>query len=423
MNLTNIILNEEFKKLVYKEIITAQDTNSVLYLGKRISYEMYHDILKKHFIKFYGKKPTQTDNLAFMLLLTYPKKNIEMFQTFTDLKLAFNNISEESDFESNGFTIYDAFGQANCICNENIMNAHIFRNKYSGVTIQLGSVCNKKYGLISKNDPRYKSTCKKIKEHKEKEKERNENKPEGYYENERQYKKQEKEELKLKQIEENIWKKMKKELNKLNKKNIGIFIIKHCLLCCKEGIYKTVEPFICSTCVFTEIKIKKISLNINIKQNKAYDECLLCYEEFININKKTQNLCKKCQQKWCLEKCKMCPEKFLKHKIISDLYCPDCDDNLSKCIDCHRDILKPSQRCYKCEYKFTNNLDLIICKYCKKEVYLKKGETWKKNCTDCYIKLVETKKCIISDCDNTIKVMPSETWRTKCRDCYSTNRK
>ncbi len=344
-----------------------------------------------------------------------------MFQNFTDLKLAFNNISEESDFESHGFQIYDSFSDATCICNEDIMNVHIFRNKYSGMNIQLGSVCNTKYGLISKNDINLKSTCKKIKEHKEKEKERNEGKPEGYYENERQLKKQEKEELKLKKIEENEKKIMEKELNKLNKNNIDSFKIKHCILCNKEGIHKTHEIGICSMCVPSKIKIKKYSLNSYIKKNKAYNDCKSCDEEFVNINKKKQELCINCQQKWCLEKCKMCPEQFLKQKTISDLYCLDCEDNLTKCIDCDRDILKSSQRCYKCqdnyEYKLKYNLYSIICKYCQKEVHVKKGENWKKNCTDCYKKLVVTKNCIMSLCNNIIKVMPDEIWKTKCRQC------
>ena len=138
---TNIILDEEFKKLVYKEIITAQDVNSPFYLSKLRNYQVYHDALKEYFIRFYGKNPTQTDNLAFTILLTYPKECIERLNNFTDLKLAFNNRLEESDFESSGFTIYQGFGEANCICNEKIMNVHIFRNKYSNMNIQWFVCC------------------------------------------------------------------------------------------------------------------------------------------------------------------------------------------------------------------------------------------------------------------------------------------
>jgi len=417
---TNVILNEELKQLVYKEINTAQDINSPFYLSKLTSYEIYHDELKNHFIRLYGKKPTQTDNLAFMLLLTYPKKNIERFKNFTDLKLAFNNRSEESDFESIGFTIFDGFGEANCICNEDIMNVHIFRNKYSGVNIQLGSVCNTRYGLISKNDPYFKSTCKKIKEYKEKEKERVEGKPEGYYENERRVKKQLAEELKLKKIEEKETKKREKELNKLNKKEPGSFKIKNCMLCNKEGIYKITETVICSMCISTEIKSNQNILNYYIRNNKAYSDCVSCELEFVNIKNKSCELCKQCRKIWTFEKCKMCPENFLKQKDINDLYCLDCDSKITNCIDCKRDILEPSNRCYKCEYKFTNNLYSFICNYCEKEEYITEKELWKtklkiKNCKECYKKLIKEINCIL--CNNTFKILPHETWKTKCREC------
>lgn len=408
---TNIILNDELKELAFKEMITAQDINSPFYLNKLTSYEIYHDRLKEHFNKFYGKNPNQTDNLAFILLLTYPKANVERFKNFSDLKLAFNNVREESDFESLGFVVHDGFGEANCICNEDIMNVHIFRNIYSGINIQLGSVCNKRYGLISRNDPNYKSDCKKIKEFKEREKEIRENLPEGYYANERKRIKEEK----LKEKEEKM---RKKEFDKLNKKEPGCFKINNCILCNKEGIYKTIDISICSLCISTNIKSKKQNLNNSIKGNSAYKDCISCEIEFVSIN---NQLCDNCNKMWCLEKCKMCPENFLKHNDINDLYCLDCDSKISNCIDCKRDILKPSIRCHKCEYKFVNNLHSFICDYCKKEEYVSQKDIWKtkmktKNCKDCYRDLVKESNCII--CDNIFKKMPDETWKTKCRDCY-----
>ena len=195
---TNIILDDAFKELLYKTINLTQDPTSMFNLNRLCSYEMYHILLEKHFIKFYGKKPTQTDNLAFILLLTYPKQHIARLNKIDDLKLAFNNRLEESDFIAKGFEINEGFGSGpTCICNENIMYIHIFQNIYSGINIQLGSVCNERYGLINKSDPHYKSNCKKITEYKERAKERNEGKPEGYYENERNDRKREKAEAKL----------------------------------------------------------------------------------------------------------------------------------------------------------------------------------------------------------------------------------
>jgi hypothetical protein len=406
--LTNIVLDDEMKEFIIKESKTAQDIHHQFYLSKQTSYEIYHIPLKKFMMEKYNKKPTQTDNFGFVLALSYPPRMISNFNSVSDFKLSFNNEGEDSDFKPIGYEVRD-YGLETCICNESLMYIHTFQNIHSGINFNIGSVCNKHYGLISKNDPDYKSNEQKFKEHKEKERERKEGLPEGFYENERQLKKEEKLKLKLKKQQE-------KELKKLNKKEPGCFIIKQCILCNKEGIHKIHEIGICSTCVPNVIKMNKINLNIYIKKNSAYNDCKSCDKEFVNI-KNQRDLCINCEHNWCLEKCKLCPEKFLKQKTVNDLYCLDCDEKLIKCKDCDTNILKPIERCYKCEYKSKNNLDSIICKYCQQEVYVKKGEKWKKNCTDCYKKLIVTKKCIVSDCDNMIKVMPDEKWKTKCRDC------
>jgi hypothetical protein len=414
---TNIILDEELKKLVYKEMIIAQDLKSPFYLSKLRSYENYHNNLKEHFIRFYGKKPTQTDNLAFMLLLTYPKVYIERFNNFTDLKLAFNNRLEESDFESSGFTIYQGFGEANCICNEDIMNVHIFRNKYSGMNIQLGSVCNSRYGLISKNNPAFKSTCKKINEHREKEKERKEGKPEGFYENERQLKKQEKEETKFKGLEEKEKKKMEKEVNKLNKTQNDSVKIKNCIFCNKEGIHKTYEVGICSACVPCKIKLNHKNINYSIKNISIYNKCICCETGFVNVKNDSKELCNNCKSIWSLERCKMCPEKFIKHKEINDLYCLDCDDKIISCTDCNKKILKPSERCKDCQRRFTNNLCVIKCQECDEEVEINKyDKKFKKHCNDCYKSNLQYVDCI--SCNIPFKRLIRDTWRKSCSDCY-----
>jgi hypothetical protein len=254
---TNIVLNDEFKCLVLQQIVTAQDSNSPFYLSNLTSYELYHDYLRAHFLRKYNKKPTQTDNLAFILLLTYPPQMVQTFKNFKDLKFAFNNITEDSDFESSGFQI-DETGTTTCICNEPIKNVHIFQNKYSGISVQLGSVCNDRYGLISKNDEKYKSTCKKIKEAKERKKEREEGLPEGYFKNERKKSKEQKEEEKIK-------KNMEKDLNKLNKRSKE-YDINSCLFCEKKCIYKlNLKLCICSECISEKIKEHKRSLCNRIK--------------------------------------------------------------------------------------------------------------------------------------------------------------
>ena len=249
---TNIVLDSEMKELIIHESKTAQDPNHQNYISKHRSYEIFHDILKKFMIKKYNKKPTQTDNLAYLLLLGYPEHMVRNFNSMSDLKLAFNNIEEDSDFKPFGFE--RGLWEHTCICNEPICDVHRFQNIHSGINFNIGSVCNNRYGLISKKNPEYKSNDKKLKEYKEKEHEREEGLPEGFYEKERQNKKQEKEKIKLKKLEEKESKKREKELNKLNKKHPGLFKITICMLCEKEGIYKTNNIKICLSCFPIKIK-------------------------------------------------------------------------------------------------------------------------------------------------------------------------
>lgn len=72
---TSIQLNDiDFKNLAIKYSKIAQNPRDVGFLSVLKTYEMYHDPLKRFFIEKYRKKPLQCDNLAFMLLLTYPEK-------------------------------------------------------------------------------------------------------------------------------------------------------------------------------------------------------------------------------------------------------------------------------------------------------------------------------------------------------------
>ena len=44
---TNIIIDDEFKKLIISVAETAQDPNNMYYLSKQSTYESYHTELKK----------------------------------------------------------------------------------------------------------------------------------------------------------------------------------------------------------------------------------------------------------------------------------------------------------------------------------------------------------------------------------------
>jgi hypothetical protein len=438
---TNVIINEDLKQIIYKQIITAQDVNSPFYLSKLDTYEMYHDALEEYFNAFYNKKPTQTDKLAFIILLTYPKKFIENINNFNDLKLAFNNIAEESDFESKGFEIRDGFGGATCICNEPIINVHKFINKYTGAYINLGNICNKRYGLISKNDPSYKSTCLKIKEFKERKKEIEEGKPIGYYKEQRENEKikkaqnkLEKELLQQTKLLEKIKKTEEKQRQNEEKlmsnednfaKNMQITCCyKNCLLCEKKGLYSKYCRFtICNKCLNNKAKIQKLSLNQSIIYNKREykeEDCLNCDKKFIyKYTGMNKDFCNICETNYKKTKCKLCPNDFIDNINSIDLYCNDCDEKIKDCLNCKNKYIPKNEHykyCNLCFYRVNNNLTVITCQECDEEVEIKISEKWRKFCKDCFKNNLIYFNC--ENCLNPFKRLTSDTWRTVCQDCY-----
>ena len=429
---TSIQLNDiEFKNLVLKYSKLAQDPRDFGFLSHLKTYGIYHEALKEFLIAKHGKKPTQCDNLAFVLLLTYPENKIIEFTSVKDLKLAFNSLTAESDFDSVGFLVSDDFDYNSCVCNKHIINIHRFCNIYTGISINIGSDCNETYGLISKDNPNYKSTCKKIKEHKEKEREKAEGKPEGFYENERAMKKLEKEEEKLRKEEEKLRKErekeikiMEKEIKQLNKKcGANVYESNKCVICQINFIHnkQICCVRICSKCFKNEDKDKKYKLNNNLKNIKI-DECLNCDKKSCFIK---NDLCKECHKICKLNKCKMCPDKFLSELVSNDLYCPPCDENIIKCIDCKKvDVLKNSNiRCYKCDFNFINKITIKKCKHCDDEFGVNEQNKWMTHCEDCRKKghyKKEEKKTIskfCQHCECLFIVSEEKKFRTFCDDC------
>ena len=455
---TSIILDAEMKELIIRESKTAQDPNHQNFIANHRSYEIFHNDLKDFMNKKYGKTPTQTDNLAYLLLLGYPEHMVRNFTSMKDLKLAFTNKEEESDFKPYAF--FRTQGIENtCICNKPICDVHIFQNIHSGINFNIGSKCNNRYGLISKTNPEYKSNEKKLKEYKENEKEKREGLPEGYYKQkkeedklkkleEKKIKKELKEELRLMSIEEKLTKKNEaqliKELKNLNKHNPNSHSCKKCYSCKKDVIFNNIDKILlCSICCPQEQKIKKQKTVNSIKYNSKY--CLKCNYKFYNNKGYLNDLCNKCyylknckgcyiefkginelccvcDEKWCLEKCKMCPKEFLKNKKTeqNNQYCPDCEDNLINCIDCKREIFKPSERCSKCHHMFINKITVKICDYCDHEFEVKEDGKWKTCCSDCYSDNRKLEKC--QDCNDYFKKMKNENWRIRCRSCYYKNK-
>lgn len=429
LDFTSIIMDEPFKNLIYKHINAAQGNIAAYHLTQLQSYEMYHEPLREYFMKVYKKKPTQTDNLAFVLLLTYPKEMIERFTSLKDLNLAFNEEIRDSDFVSFDFRI-DEDMETTCICNEPIMYIHIFKNKYTGIFINIGSECNKRYGLINVNDATYKSINKKITEAKERIKEREEGKPEGYYKAEREREKLEIQKEKERKKEE---KEMEKELQKLNKHDFGAHIIQSCIFCEKNCIYnkKTNKICICSRCV-PEI-LKKLKKNNNFELLKPIsneyvyylDNCLSCGDKFISKN--NSELCNICIKKWIIKKCKFkgCNSQFCLGINDQDDYCLDCDEKIVNCIICDIKIykekaIKQTERCDACYSRFIKKLLVITCRDCEEDFEVPEKEKYRNYCSGCFKNNLSSHKCI--SCENTFNKLPNETWKKNCTTCYYKSR-
>jgi hypothetical protein len=461
---TNIVLDDEFKELIYKNIKCAQDVFHQYYLPNLTAYSPYHVPLETYFMKKYNKSPSKPDKLTFLLLLTYPIHILRNFNSVRDIKLTFR--SEQSDFEIFGEKILtknnineynnDDFEEGfvnTCICSKGIQNIFILKNKYNDITFQVGCDCIEKNGLVSKEEIKiHKTKVELLREH---EKEIMNNKPEGYYEKLRQEEKimiQEekiiKQENKLMLNEEKISKKneqyINKELKRLNKNLSGSYLSKKCYFCKSDTIFKSTEiVLLCSKCCSQEQKEKKKIINYDIKKIKECSKCKhyfenkkgifnklcdTCYQlkECINCEKDfngENDLCLECEIVYKIKKCLLCPFNFIVSHKCNDLYCDECDKTLIKCVDCKTDMLKKScnnTRCEKCHNIFVYKIRVKICEYCDDEFEIKEHETWKTCCSECYFDNRKLETC--QDCDEYFKKMKNETWRTRCGPCYYKNK-
>ena len=461
---TSIVLDNEFKELIYKQIKYAQNVFHAHYLPNLTVYSCYHAPLETYFKQKYNKSPTKPDKLAFLLLLTYPVDIVRNFNSVRDIKLAFK--TEHSDFQHYGEKIitkdnmndyqnedFDGEIENTCICSKGIRNIFIIQNKYNNITVQVGCDCIEKNGLVSPEE--IKKYKKKVEILHEREKERIENKPEGFYENLRQEDKKSKVELKnikkenkLMMEEDKLSKKTEKlindELKRLNKKIPGSYLSKKCYFCKSDTIFKNTEKLLlCSKCCPSHQKQKKqrfINSIQNIREctkckhyfvnNKGIfvklcdtcyklKECVNCEKDFTGQN----DLCLECEKVYNMKKCQLCPFNFIVSHKSNDLYCDECDKNLIKCIDCKRDILKNSRnntRCYTCGIRFVDKITVKECEYCDDEFEVKESEKWKTCCSECYFDNRKLETC--QDCNEYFKKMKNETWRTRCGPCYYKNK-
>ena len=456
---TNIVLDNEFKELVCKQIKYAQDVFHPNYLPKLTAYSCYHAPLEIYFKTKYNKSLTKPDKLAFLLLLTYPIDVVRTINSVRDIKLKFE--SEQSDFQICGEKIitkdnmndyenddFDGGFVNTCICSKIIQNIYIIQNKYNNITVQVGCDCIEKNRLVSSEEIKiYKKNIEMLRE---REKEKIENKPEGFYENKRQEEKKIKNENKLMFSEEKLSKNVEKhfanELKRLNKKIPATYVSKKCYFCKSNTIFKNTEKILlCSKCCSQEQRQNKERINDIVKKlihcikcklhfinNTPFNrlcykchkikECVNCENDFTGQG----NLCSDCEKIYKTKKCQLCPFDFIVSHKSNDLYCDECDKKIINCIDCKRDMLKNSSdtnntRCSICDYRFLNKITIKTCEYCHDEFEVKENEKWKTCCSSkCYSDNIILEHC--QDCHEYFKKMKNETWRIRCRDCYYKNK-
>jgi len=465
---TNIVLDNEFKELIYKQIKYAQDEFHPHYLSNLTAYSCYHAPLEIYFKKKYNKSLTKPDKLAFLLLLTYPIHVVRTINSVRDIKLKFE--SEQSDFQICGEKIItkdnmndyenDDFegGLVNtCICSKRIQNIYIIQNKYNNITVQVGCDCIEKNGLVSRKEIQiYKKKIEILREH---EKEKIENKPEGYYEKLRQEKKQNDEEnkklkyenkklkyenklmLEEEKLRKNVEKHFVNELKRLNKEMRGTYVSKKCYFCKSETIFKNTEKILlCSKCCSQTQRQNKERINHIVKKIIYCTKCklpfennipfnTLCYtchklKECVNCEKDfngQSDLCPDCDKIYKMKKCQLCPFNFIVSHKNNDLYCDECDKNIIKCIDCKREMLKNStnnNRCNTCDYNFINKIIVKICKCCEGKFPVKENLKWKPLCPECCSKPDNNISVECKNCGNSFERLKIVTWMNHCNNCY-----
>jgi hypothetical protein len=361
---------------------------------------------------------------------------IKDFVSLEQLSL-WGSTEHSSDFEDIGAKLGDLV-TTTCICNEPLMYIHVFMNKFTKININVGSVCNNKYCIVSKNDPKYVSTEKKIKLLKEKERERKEGLPEGHFDNERKKKKEEKEKKKKEAEDKKRLKKEEKEEKLENKrkeaedkkkleeekllKNGGLA----CVLCIRPFInndYSCSINRICGKCSTKNQKHVRESVLKIIKQVQA-KECAGCEQ---NVFFFENNLCKKCGEFEKLTKCLMytCDNHFICDKESQDLYCNDCDKKVVDCLSCTVKVIHPAVRCYKCEFNVIHKQITKYCDYCGDNFNVKEEYKWKTHCVSCF-KLGRTSKRILKTCEECKESFAiDEKYKTNrfCVDCYYKKKK
>jgi hypothetical protein len=394
---------DEIKPLILKYIEEAHNVNGLLYLPKCITYEEWHYVLQKFYKSNKNKKPSKSDYLAFIILLSYPRNILEKITEISDLKLFQDNNSDfifkerkeqtsEQHNQDNTFNME----QHDCICSyEKLQNVYLVENKYSGITLQVGSKCIMRYKIISNEELKKFKTSEKKRQ--ERQKEIKEEKPIGFYEEERRYKKEQKEQQKrIKEIEKQekesikeIERERKEYQDKLNSCNY-----KRCMLCNENLVnIRQTNTIVCNSCKL-DCNYKELVCK-NIKM-WGFIECENCNENFLDIRQSNTYLCRNCRIDNKIVKC--CMFNCLTHMIVDlssmNVFCDDCQIKNVKCIDCKNIFIQKYTeiRCNSCQYNYQYKYVNKVCIRCEKDIIVKETESWKTHCKECYKEIQDIKK-------------------------------
>jgi hypothetical protein len=389
---------EEIKPLVLSEIDEAQNINSHNSLWNLKDYKYYHNKLIDYY-KQIGKenKPSMADKLAYIILLSNPKRKLLESTLIEDYKLfredrnpdfkivkvikAENNENDEHHEDHN-----------DCICSyQNLQIVYFVENIITGIVLQVGSECIKKYKLVSKKE--FEDNKKKFNEiitkKKENQLEIEQNLPLGYFKEQRQLDKKRK-------IETQLNKKRKIE-EKIQTGNYKL-----CYLCNISliNIKSDKNKRTCNKCINNDRGSLIMSpyyreLIVNIKDDYKRYNCNNCDTEYISSLSKNEYLCKKCVKNNKIISCKICKKTVLLEICSNDIYCEDCEVRLINCIDCNEVTIRcPNNlaRCETCQLCYDNKIILQNCCECEEDFGRKQNEIWRIYCGDCY-KNIEFPKC------------------------------
>ena len=368
---TRLQLNDGLKEVVIKWLNSPEHAND---LSAAESYEIYHESLAKFMETTLNLKNTKDDNLAFMILLSYSKERINAIADWSDLKFGKND-TQNNDLEPDVF-IHDPDPNSHntCICDERIRNIYTFKNRYTGIILNMGCVCVTKHKIVGEDHPKFKRLQKQSRDLTTQQKDIaqaiKEGLPENHYVQQR-----------IKKKEESAAKKAQTAKTIQEKISVGEYVNCCCVMCAKEFVQKNIfiKQKVCSNCVSAVNKTRNMKLNNEFKKNIylcANNDCAIECSVLINCNYTIlRNFCKDCCESYEKRACKMCRNVIISEIKSKNVLCDDCDRLTKKCVDCGdpfapKDGASYITRCYNCyqTYKESRENQCLIISH--ERIYL-----------------------------------------------------